>query len=91
MDLPVERCDRTGDIHTGGYPDILGNREERYSRSGLEGYSYLGTLFSSKTWSPGDSSWTTVSPLHRTVGYTESVSLNNRIYLFGKIIKQIVQ
>ena len=36
MDLPVERCDRTGDIHTGGYPDILGNRVERYSHSGLE-------------------------------------------------------
>ena len=35
MDLPVERCDRTGDIHTGGYPDILGNRVERYSHSGL--------------------------------------------------------
>ena len=43
-------------------------------------------LSSTETWSPGDSSWTTVSPLPRTVAYTESVSLNNRIYLFGKII-----
>ena len=55
------------------------------------GYSFLGTLFSTEIWSPGDSSWTTVSPLPRAVAYTESVSLNNRIYLFGKIIQQIVQ
>ena len=131
MDLPVERCDRIGDIHTGGYPDILGNRVKRYNYSGLEetlpdfrqerrghgcgsyvkdgkkvfqtfmmillisvdlkkylvagGFSF-GTLFSTEIWSPGDSSWITVSQLPRTVAYTESVSLNNRIYLFGKNI-----
>ena len=62
---------------------------KKYLVSG--GYSYLGTLISTETWSPGDSWWTVVSPLPRAVAYTESVSLNNRIYLFGKIIYQIVQ
>ena len=40
---------------------------------------------STETWSPGDSSWTTVSlsPLPRPVTYAGSVSLNNNIYLFG--------
>ena len=42
-------------------------------------------LSSTERWSPGDSSWTTVSlsPLPRTVYGAGSVSLNNRIYLFG--------
>ena len=44
-----------------------------------------GYLSSTETWSPGDSSWTTVSlsPLPRYVYGAGSVSLNNRIYLFG--------
>ena len=50
------------------------------------GYSYLGTLFSTEIWSPGDSSWTTVSALPRAVAFTEAVSLNNMIYLFGKYL-----
>ena len=42
-------------------------------------------LSSTERWSPGDSSWTTVSlsPLPRYVYGAGSVSLNNRIYLFG--------
>ena len=55
------------------------------------GYYYSGIpvieyyLSSTETWSPGDPSWTTVSlsPLPRTVYGAGSVSLNNRIYLFG--------
>ena len=42
-----------------------------------------GYLSTTETWAIGDLSWTTVSPLPRTVSWTGSVSLNNRIYLFG--------
>ena len=44
----------------------------------------VGALSSTEIFTPGtDSSWTTVSPLPRTVYTAGSVSLNNRIYLFG--------
>ena len=44
------------------------------------GGNYLSTT---ETWSPGDSSWTTVSPLPRTVAYAGAVTLDNNIFLFG--------
>ena len=48
---------------------------------GARGGNYLS---STETWSPGDSSWTTVTPLPRTVALGEAVVLNNMIYLIGK-------
>ena len=48
------------------------------------GYGDIGYLSSTETWSPGDSSWTTVTPLPRTVAWGQAVVLNNMIYLIGK-------
>ena len=48
------------------------------------GGRYSGELSSTETWSPGDSSWSTVSPLPRDVAFTQAVNLNNNIYLIGK-------
>ena len=47
-------------------------------------------LSSTETWSPGDSSWTSVSKLPRTVGWAEAVSYGNQIYLIGKLISLII-
>ena len=49
------------------------------------GGSYIS---STEIWSPGDSTWTRVSPLPRTVADAGAVSLKNRIYLFG--IRKII-
>ena len=48
------------------------------------GGRYGGYLSSTETWSPSQSSWTTVSPLPRTFAYGEAVNLHNMIYLIGK-------
>ena len=48
------------------------------------GHDGENCLSSTETWSPGDSSWTIVSPLPRTAVYAKAVSMNNNIYLFGK-------
>ena len=50
------------------------------------GGSYIS---STEIWSPGDSTWTRVSPLPRTVADAGAASLKNRIYLFG-IRKSII-
>ena len=55
----------------------------------MGGYYFNIEISSTETWSPGDSRWTVVSPLPRTVAWASAVSLNNRIYLFGKSIKII--
>ena len=52
----------------------------RHYGSTKTGYNYLS---STETWSPGDSSWTTVSHLPRTVVWPKAVSLSNKIYLIG--------
>ena len=59
---------------------ILGLKKYLVAGGWKGGYA----LSSTETWSPGHSSWTTVSPLPRTVAYTEAVVLNNMIYLIGK-------
>ena len=48
------------------------------------GYDGGNALSSTETWSPGDSTWTTVSPLPTAVGWAEAVVLNNHIYLIGE-------
>ena len=55
----------------------------------MGGYDGGNTLSSTETWSPGDSSWTTVSPLPRAVSWGEAASLNNMIYLIGEYLKAL--
>ena len=62
---------------------IIVNSKKYLVVGGYRGSSYFS---STETWSLGDSSWTTVSPLPRTatVCFAVAVNLNNKIYLFGK-------